>query len=75
MVGGMGVQLPRPEHLVALKLHAARSPGRSKPESDWEDIRQIVRACRLDVSEPVFRQIVIRYGGDEAVDRIMSFPE
>jgi len=72
-IGGMDVQLPRPEHLVALKLHAASSPGRSKPESDWEDIRQIVRVCRLDASEPEFRGIVLRYGGEKALDRIRSF--
>ena len=34
--------MPRPEHLVALKLHAASSPKRSKPEVDWEDIARLL---------------------------------
>jgi hypothetical protein len=42
-LAGERVLLPRPEYLVALKLHAAASLTRSKPKVDWEDIRQIVR--------------------------------
>jgi len=42
-LAGENILLPRPEHLVALKVHAANSPTRTKPELDWEDIRQIVR--------------------------------
>jgi Nucleotidyl transferase AbiEii toxin, Type IV TA system len=64
---GHEVRMPKPEHLVALKLHAASSPTRSKPETDWEDVRQIVRICRLDIADPEFREIVRRYGGEEAV--------
>ena len=70
---GYEVRMPKPEHLVALKLHAASSPTRSKPEVDWEDIRQIVRICGLNISDPEFREIVRRYGGEEAVRRIESF--
>ena len=70
---GREVRIPRPEHLVALKLHAASSPTRSKPEVDWEDIRQIVRICGLNIADPEFRQIILRYGGENAVLRIESF--
>ena len=64
---------PRPEHLIALKLHAASSPTRSKPESDWEDIRHIMRICDLNAAEPEFRAMILRYGGQKALDRIESF--
>lgn len=67
------VLLPRPEYLVALKLHAAHSPTRSKPEVDWEDIRQIVRICQLDPAEESFRQIILRYGNEDALRRIEDF--
>lgn len=70
---GHEVRMPKPEHLVALKLHAASSPTRTKPEVDWEDIRQIVRICGLDIADPGFREIVHRHGGEEAVRRIESF--
>lgn len=64
------VLLPRPEYLVALKLHAAASATRAKPDVDWEDIRQIVRICALDPTEPSFRELIVRYGGEDAVRRI-----
>jgi hypothetical protein len=72
-LGGQSVLLPRPEYLVALKLHAAASPTRSKPEVDWEDIRQILRICRLDPEEESFRALILRYGGEDALRRIEGF--
>jgi len=73
VIEGYSVKLPRPEHLIALKLHSASSPGRSRPEADWEDIRQIIRICGVDASDPQFREMVVRYGGEEAIRRIVSF--
>ena len=72
-LAGERVLLPRPEHLVALKLHSAKSPTRSKTEVDWEDIRQIVRICALDPEEESFRTVILRYGGEDALTRIRSF--
>lgn len=70
MLADQPVLLPRPEYLVALKLHAASSATRAKPEVDWEDIRQIVRICALDPTEPAFRELILRYGGEDAIRRI-----
>lgn len=72
-LAGESVRLPKPEFLVALKLHSASSPTRSKPESDWEDIRQIVRICHLNPEDPAFRKIILRYGGKDALNRIQKF--
>jgi nucleotidyltransferase DUF2204 len=72
-LGSERVQMPRPEYLVALKLHAAASPTRSKPELDWEDIRQIIRICRLDTTEESFRALILRYGGQDALAKIERF--
>ena len=60
------VLLPRPEYLFALKLHAASSPTRSKPEVDWEDIRQIVRIC-ASIPRRIFPRAILRYGGKDAL--------
>ncbi len=73
-LAGERVLLPRPEHLVALKLHAARAAGRSKPAIDWEDIRQIIRICALDPEEESFRTLIVRYGGEDALEKIRAFP-
>jgi hypothetical protein len=72
-IAGEAVRLPKPEFLVALKLHAAASDSRDRKEADWEDIRQIVRHCALNPAEPDFRQIILRYGGSAALTRIEGF--
>ena len=72
-IAGERVLLPQPEYLVALKLHAASSPTRGKPEVDWEDIRQIVQICGLDPDEESFRALILRYGGQDAFTRIRGF--
>lgn len=72
-LAGERVFLPRPEYLVALKLHAAASPTRSKPEVDWEDIRQIVRLTTLNPDEEPFRSLILRYGGEDALRKIQEF--
>jgi hypothetical protein len=72
-LAGESVRLPKPEFLVALKLHSSSSPTRSKPESDWEDIRQIVQICHLNHKEPAIRKIILRYGGENALDQIQKF--
>lgn len=72
-LAGQPVLVPRPEYLVALKLHAAASPTRGKPELDWEDIRQIVRICGLHPADESFRALILRYGGEDALARIERF--
>ena len=72
-VEGQSVRLPRPDHLIALKLHSAASPDRGNPETDWEDIRQIIRICEVDRGDAQFRQMILRYGGEDALRRIDSF--
>lgn len=68
------VLLPRPEYLVALKLHAAVGPARTKSATDWEDIRQIVRICALDPSrDDSFRALILRYGGADGLSKIQAF--
>lgn len=72
-VAQFAVRTPKPEHFVALKLHATRSASRSKPATDWEDIRQIVRLRRLDPADPAFRELILQYGGEDALRRIQEF--
>lgn len=72
-LGGAIGLVPRPEYLVALKLHAAQSPTRTKPEADWEDIRQLVRICGLNPADESFRALILRYGGEDGLTRIEQF--
>jgi hypothetical protein len=74
-LAGERVLLPRPEYLVALKLHAASSPTRGNPEIDWADIRQIVRICGLNPDNEPFRALILRYGGEDALAKVKSFQQ
>jgi len=73
IVAESSVRIPRIEHLIALKLHAAASPTRVAGEQDWEDIRKMVRAWHLDPADAYFRAIILRYGGEEALNRIVRY--
>jgi hypothetical protein len=72
-IAGQSVRIPRVEHLIALKLHAASSPARAAREQDWEDIRQMVRTWHLDPTEPYFRDLILRHGGPDAMNRIHRY--
>jgi hypothetical protein len=70
--GRIVVSVPSPRHMVALKLHAATSPRRSEPEKDWLDIDALVRTHQLDLSDPEFKKLVLRYGGEKSLQRLKS---
>ena len=53
-----------------MKLTAAKAPGRRATGSDWNDILDLMRTCKIDLADPEFRQLVIRFGGEEALQRM-----
>jgi hypothetical protein len=67
------IMVPAPEHIVALKLHAAKSPTRSKPETDWEDIRQLLEVHALDIEDENFRALILKHGGEESLQKMATF--
>lgn len=62
------VHWPSVFHLIALKLHAWRSPFRASREQDWSDILGLISQNEIVVTESNFRELVYRYGGREAVE-------
>ena len=70
--GRVVVHVPSPRHMVALKLHSANSPQRSEPEKDWLDIDALVRTHQLDLSDPDFEKLILRYGGEKSLQRLKS---
>jgi hypothetical protein len=70
--GQVNIKVPSARHMVALKLHAARSPSRSDPGKDWTDIHQLVKRHGLDTTDREFATIVVRYGGEEALERLKN---
>jgi hypothetical protein len=67
-----GKRTPSPQHMVALKLHAARSNERDpeKSNQDWFDIRKLIELHQLDPENEAFASLILRYGGNEALERI-----
>jgi hypothetical protein len=67
-----GRRTPSPSHLIALKLHAARSSERDpdKANQDWIDIRKLIELHHLDPHEEAFASVVRRHGGEQALERI-----
>jgi len=66
------VCVPTVQHLIALKLHAARSATRSSPQKDWGDIEELIRLHRLDPAKQDFRDLILRYGGEQSLVRIQE---
>ena len=73
--GQVNIRVPSARHMVALKLHAARSPSRSDPDKDWTDIRQLIKRHKLDLSDREFMTLVLRYGGDESFERLKNLSQ
>lgn len=67
---GPPLDVPAPEHLVAMKLQAAASPHRRTGASDWSDVAGLVHACAIDLDDPAFRAIVEKFGGASAWPRL-----
>jgi hypothetical protein len=72
-LGSFSILVPKPEHIVALKLHAAKSPTRSQPETDWEDILQLILVHQLNPKDEEFRALILKHGGEEALEKILTF--
>ena len=66
------VPLPTPSviQLIALKLHALNQPSRREAHKDWGDIFSLIEAHSLSLDNSDFNGIVLKYGGERAVERI-----
>jgi hypothetical protein len=59
------LHLPKPLHLIALKLHAMRNPGRLRQGKDLIDIFNLVSLCQIDTEGQEFQGILDRYANEE----------
>jgi len=63
--GPVLLPVPKPLHLIALKLHALRNPERLKKGKDIPDILSLISICQIDTMDPEFQEIINRYANDE----------
>jgi len=48
-------------HLIAMKLHALRSPARVENGIDLQDVKYLIKAAKIDTSSKEFTDIVWGY--------------
>ena len=66
--------IPTPSVLsmIALKLHAISQPTRENTEQDWSDVIALAKANKLSLDDSDFSAIVLKHGGQSAIDRIKT---
>jgi hypothetical protein len=69
---GVEVAIPDPLHLIAMKLHALRSPHRVECGVDLPDVVHLIRATKIDVQSAEFTALLDRYATDTIKSRLLS---
>ena len=63
---------PSPQTMIALKLHAINQPSRRNTDQDWSDVIALSRTHKLSLDDASFSAIVLKHGGQTAIDRIKA---
>lgn len=71
-LAGETLPLPAPLHLLGMKVHALGSRSAANRAKDWSDILELIKSCNLDVHSTPVRDIVVRYGGTAAYERLIA---
>lgn len=69
---GLSLAIPSPLHLIAMKLHALRSPARFENGTDLQDVKYLIKTAKIDISSKEFTDIAERYATDAIRTRILS---
>lgn len=72
LVPGFSVPVPDPLHLIAMKLQAANAPHRKRDAQDFSDIVGLLKAFNMELSQPVVRDTILKYGGPQAIPRLQN---
>lgn len=70
LTSNTSVRLPRPAHLIAMKLTALSAPHRRKDNFDWFDIINLIREQKLSLEDPELQAIILRYGNNEILQKL-----
>lgn len=70
-LGGAQLRVPKPLHLVALKLHALKqNPNRMG--KDWEDIKYLLETTRGEWDGGELSELAHRYASPQILDQLRS---
>jgi len=65
--------VPKPEHLIALKLHAIKQQPIVRELKDLNDIVELVKANHLDTSAEGFKSLCLKFGTQELYQKILHY--
>ena len=68
---GTPIRIPSPEHLFAMKLHAAHQRVAER-DRDWWDILALIDSGKLDLESPRIAAIIDRYADDAGKEKIRT---
>ena len=63
--GDSRARVPSLDHLLALKLHALKQALPHRTSKDAEDVEMLIRRNGLDLSQPHYKQLFLKYGSQE----------
>ena len=68
---GLVLRIPSVLHLIAMKLHALRSPHRLAHGVDLQDVTHLMRTAKIDLAGDEFAEVMERYGSGTIRERII----
>lgn len=68
-IAGQDFIIPSLFHLIALKLHSIKN-NQKRELTDFPDIARLIVNNSIDVREPDFRSLCLKYGTEEIYERI-----
>jgi len=71
-VNSIPLATPGVTAMIALKLHAIRQASRQDPAQDWSDVCALIKLHQLTLDDPEFCAIVLKHGGETAIQRIQQ---
>ena len=69
--GGSRARIPSLDHLLALKLHALKQAPPHRTSKDAQDVEILVRRNGLNLSEPRYEQLFVKYGNREIYETFL----
>ncbi|MEK7849472.1 MAG: nucleotidyl transferase AbiEii/AbiGii toxin family protein [Candidatus Omnitrophota bacterium] len=71
-IAGCELRVPSLEHLIALKLHAARHNPKLRLSKDIPDIINLIRVNKIDVKTKKFKELCLKYGTEDIYNKILE---
>lgn len=71
-ISGENFILPKPEHIIAMKLHAVKYGEGHRGSKDFQDITDIIKAKNIDINTDEFTTLCLKYGEESIYGRIQN---